>query len=89
MASPLFNGPMGKLFQIVNAVQQVRQNPNQLGQLLRDHGRITDEQLNEINQLGGNPSQIGNYLMSHNLMSQQDATQLYQNDYQQVKQAIK
>ncbi len=77
MANPLFNSPMGQLMQIANAVQQARQNPSQLGQILKDHGRITDEQLKEINRLGGSPAEIGNYLLSHNILDQTTATNLY------------
>lgn len=88
MATPLFNGPMGQMFQTINAIQQLRQNPGNLGQFLYDHKKITQEQLNEINQLGGSPEQVGMYLVNHNVMPQQEATQIYQQSVPQVQQAL-
>ncbi len=75
--NPLFGG-LGNIMQTVNAIQQVRQNPSQLGQILYDHNKINQTQLEEINRLGGNPQQIGNYLINNNIMTQQQAQQMYQ-----------
>ena len=36
MANPLFGGPMGQMMQVINAYQQLRQNPAQIGQFLLD-----------------------------------------------------
>ena len=88
MNNPLFGGQIGQLMQVVNTIQQIRQNPAQLGQLLFDRNLINQNQLNDINQMGGNTAQIGNYLMSNNIMTGQQANQLYQN-VPQVQQALK
>lgn len=88
MSNPLFGGPMGQLMQIVNTVQQLKQNPSQLGQFLYDRNMISSNQLNDINQMNGNTSQIGNYLMNNNILSGQQANQLYQS-VPQVQQMLK
>lgn len=69
---------MGQLYQIANVVQQMRQNPSQLGQLLYDHKKINKKQLSEINKLG-DPSQIGSYLIDNNILGRQEAEGLYKN----------
>ena len=71
MNNPLFGGQIGQLMQVVNTIQQIRQNPAQLGQLSFDRNLINQNQLNDINQMGGNTAQIGNYLMSNNIMTGQ------------------
>lgn len=76
--NPLFNGPMGQLYQIAQTVQRIKQNPSQLGQLLFDHGKINEEQLQDINRLG-DPSQIGNYLINNNILGKSEAEGLYKN----------
>ena len=78
MANPLFGGQMGQIMQVVNAYQQLRQNPAQIGQFLLDRGKITQDQCNQINQFGGNFGQVGSYLMNQNVMSQNDVSQLSQ-----------
>ena len=88
MANPLFNGPMAQMFQTINAIQQLRQNPANLGQLLFEHNKINQNQLNEINKLGS-PEQIGMYLINNNVMPQQEAMQLYQQGVPQVQQALR
>ena len=87
MASPLFNGPMAQMFQTINTIQQLRQNPGSLGQFLFEHNKINQNQLNEINQLSS-PEQIGMYLMNNNVLPQQEAMQLYQQGVPQVQQAL-
>ncbi len=76
--NPMFNGPMGRLYQIANAVQQMRQDPSQLGQMLYDHKKINKNQLKDINKLR-DPEQIGNYLINNNILGKQEAEGLYKN----------
>lgn len=78
MASPLMSGPMAQMFQTINTIQQLKQNPSRLGQFLYEHNKINQTQLEEINKMGGNPEQIGMYLVNQNVMPQQEANQLYQ-----------
>lgn len=78
MANPLMSGPMAQMFQTINTIQQLKQNPSNLGQFLYDHKKINQEQLNAINQMGGNPEQIGMYLVNQNVMPQQEVNKLYQ-----------
>ena len=87
MGNPLFGGPAGQIMQIVNAYQQLKQNPAQIGQFLYEHNKINQSQLNDINQFGGNTGQIGNYLMNQNVMSSDTANQLYQS-VPQIQQAL-
>ena len=79
MANPLMSGSMAQMFQTINTIQQLRQNPSNLGQFLYDHKKI--------NQMGGNPKQIGMYLINQNVMPQQQVSQLYQ-QVPQVQQAL-
>lgn len=88
MGSPLMSGPMAQMFQTINTIKQLKQNPSQIGQFLYDHKKISQEQLNEINQMGGNPEQIGMYLINQNTMSVQEANQAYQQVVPQVQQVL-
>lgn len=87
MANPLLNGPMAQMFQTISAIQQLRQNPSNIGQFLYEHNKINQTQLEEINRLGGSPEQIGNYLINNSIMPQQEANRLYQS-VPQVQQAL-
>ena len=88
MGNPLMNGtPMAQMFQTINTIKQLRQNPSGLGQFLYEHNKIDAQQLEEINKMGGNPEQIGMYLINQNAMSQQEANQIYQS-VPQIQQAL-
>ena len=87
MANPLMSGSMTQMLQTINTIQQLRQNPSNLGQFLYDHKKINQEQLEQINQMGGNPQQIGMYLVNQNVMPQQEVGQLYQ-QVPQIQQAL-
>ena len=78
---------MAQMLQTINTIQQLRQNPSNLGQFLYDHKKINQEQLEQINQMGGSPEQIGMYLVNQNVMQPQEANQLYQS-VPQVQQAL-
>lgn len=64
---PVMNNPM---VQIMQQVQQIKQNPSQLSSLLRSRGIVNDQQAKEIAQMGGNFAQVGQYLMNNGTMSQ-------------------
>ena len=40
------------IMQVMNQFQQIRQNPNQLGALLKSRGLINDQQVRDISQMG-------------------------------------
>lgn len=61
----MMNNPMIKIMQ---QVQQIKQNPNQLAQLLRQRGMIDDNQFAEVSKMGSNYQQIGQYLMQNGKM---------------------
>ena len=89
MGNPLMNmsNSMTQMFQTINTIQRLRQNPSGIGQLLYEHNKINQDQLNVINQMGGSPEQIGMYLVNQNIMPQQEVSQLYQ-AVPQVQQAL-
>lgn len=68
------------IMQIIQRVNQIRNNPNYMSQFLLQQGRITDQQYNEIQQLGigGNPPAIGQYLMQHGTMDPRQTQEAYQ-----------
>lgn len=75
------------MMQILNQVRQIKQNPNQLGNLLRQKGMISEEQASEISKMGSNYEQIGRYLMQNYKMPT-DVTQ-YQNQVSQIENMMK
>lgn len=88
MAFPFFNPKMGGGFnpfqnmqEMIRQINAIRQNPNEIGQLLYSRGRITKQQLDELQSQGiaGNPEAVGNYLMNHGVMNQQQTQDVYQN----------
>ncbi|MDT3387681.1 MAG: hypothetical protein LIR46_07985 [Bacteroidota bacterium] len=58
----LLNNPM------MSFLQQVRQNPNMLSNILRQRGIINDVQAEEIQKMGCNYEQIGQYLIQNGIM---------------------
>ena len=57
-------------------VSQVRQNPNQLSQILYQNNKINQEQFSAIQ--GMSPQQIGEYLLNNNIMPQNQFNQFKQ-----------
>lgn len=61
----MMNNPMMSFF---NQLQQIRQNPNMLSNILRQRGMINDVQAEEIQKMGCNYEQIGQYLIENGMM---------------------
>ena len=61
---------------ILQTALQIKNNPNQLGQILYQSGKINQEQFNAIQ--GKGPADIGQYLLNNNIMSQNQLSQLQQ-----------
>ena len=57
--------PMNPMFQMMQQVMQIKRNPNQLANFLRQRGMIDDNQFAEVSKMGGNYEQIGQYLMQN------------------------
>lgn len=76
----MFNNPM---MQFIQQVQQIRQNPNQLANVLQQRGMINPQQAQEIQKMGGNYEQIGRYLMNQGRMPSN--IQQYENKVQEVQ----
>lgn len=57
--------PMNPMFQMMQQIMQIKRNPNQLANLLRQKGMIDDNQFAEVSKMGGNYEQIGQYLMQN------------------------
>ena len=57
--------PMNPMFQMMQQIMQIKRNPNQLANLLRQRGMIDDNQFAEVSKMGGNYEQIGQYLMQN------------------------
>lgn len=72
---------MFPLMQAIQMIQSIRQNPNQVSNLLLQQGRISKEQYDEIQKLGigGNPEAIGQYLMNRGVMNRNAVQDAYQN----------
>lgn len=89
IGNPLFGGggTLSQIMQVVNTIQQLKQNPAGVGQLLYDRNKITQAQLEEINKMNGDMSQIGNYLINSQIMNPQEANQLY-SSVPQVQQVL-
>ena len=79
----MMNNPM---FQIIQQVQQIRQNPNQLATLLQQRGMINAQQAQDIQKMGGNYEQIGQYLMNNGRIP--NNIQPYQNKVNEVQNMI-
>ncbi len=56
------------MINVLQQVQQIRQNPNQLASLLQQRGLINPQQAQEIKKMGSNYGQIGQYLMNNGTM---------------------
>ena len=91
--NPLFGGMMGgmngnPMMNMLNMIQQIRQmqqNPNQLADLLKNTGKINQQQYEEIKCFNGDAKKIGEYLMQSGSMPQQQVQQAYQNVVPQIQ----
>lgn len=70
-------GGMSRMMDVINQVQQLRQNPQGIPEYLKNSGHISDAQYNAIKGMN-NPQQIGQYLMGN----------VPQNMYGQVQQSV-
>lgn len=61
----MINNPM---MNIVRQVQEIKQNPNQLANVLKQRGLISEDQFAEVSKMGSNYEQIGQYLMRNGRM---------------------
>lgn len=86
--NPLMGGRMGNLMQVMSQVSRLRQNPNGIADLLKQQGRINDDQYAEIQKMN-DPAQIGQYLIQSGVMPQQQAMQAAQTIVPQIQQQIK
>lgn len=55
---------------LIQQINAIKQNPAQLGQMLRSRGIINDAQMKDITQMGSNYEQVGQYLMNGGMMPQ-------------------
>ena len=70
------NPLMGRMNSIMNLMNRVRQNPNSIADILKENGRISDEQYKDIHGMTS-PQEIGQYLIKTGSMSQQQAQNAY------------
>lgn len=56
------------IMNVMQQVQQIKQNPNQLAAILQQRGMINQQQAQEIQKMGSNYGQIGQYLMNSGTM---------------------
>ena len=80
----MFNNPM---MQFISQVRQIKQNPNQLANILQQRGMISPQQAQDIQKMGGNYEQIGHYLMNQGRMPQN--VEQYQNQVDQIQNMMK
>ena len=80
----MFNNPM---MQFISQVRQIKQNPNQLANLLQQRGMISPQQAQDIQRMGGNYEQIGHYLMNQGRMPNNE--EQYQNQVDQIQNMMK
>lgn len=80
--SMMQRNPMVNMLQ---QIQQIRQNPNQLASLLQQRGLINPQQAQEIQKMGSHYGQIGQYLMNSGTMP----TNIPQNAIEQAQNIAK
>lgn len=85
--NPFFNMMNNPMMQIINQVQQIRQNPNQLANLLQQKGMITPQQAQDIQSMGGDYEQIGQYLMKQGRLP--GNVSQYQGQVEQIQNMMK
>lgn len=72
---------------IIQQVNQIKQNPGQLANLLQQRGMINQQQVKDIQQMGANYEQIGHYLMQNGMMPSN--IQSYEGQVNQVQSYMK
>jgi hypothetical protein len=85
--NPFFNMMNNPMMKIINQVQQIKQNPNQLANLLQQRGMITPQQAQDIQSMGGDYEQIGQYLMKQGRLP--GNVNQYQSQVEQIQNMMK
>lgn len=80
----LNNNPM---INVLRCVQQVKQNPNALAEILQQRGMISGQQAKDIQQMGNDYAKVGEYLIQNGKMPTN--IQQYENQVNQVQNLIK
>jgi hypothetical protein len=78
---------MNPMFSVLQQVQQIKQNPSQLANLLKQRGMIDDKQFAEINKMGNDYEKIGHFLMQNGKMPTN--VQQYQSQVEQIQNLMK
>ena len=83
--------PFQNMQSMMQQINMIRQNPDQLTQLLFSKNKLTKQQLDEIQQMGisGNPQAIGEYLMNHGVINQQQVQEAYNNSVQPIQDSMR
>lgn len=80
MSNELFKELGGKVAQpnsingLMNEVNQIRNNPSQIGRILYQRGKINQSQLSDIQNMHS-PSEIGQYLVKSGVLGNQQLNQ--------------
>lgn len=85
--NPFFNMMNNPMMQFINQVRQIKQNPNQLANLLQQKGMITPQQAQDIQSMNGNYEQIGQYLMKQGRLPEN--VNQYQSQVEQIQNMMK
>lgn len=77
--------------QVLQNIIAIRQNPNQMCDLLLQRGTITKQQYDQMQQMGiaNNPQAIGQYMMSQGYFSGQQVMNAYQNSAVPIQNSLK
>lgn len=70
------NPLMGRMNTVMNLMNRVQQNPSSIADVLKENGRISDEQYNAIHGMKS-PQEIGQYLIQTGSMTQEQAQSAY------------
>lgn len=77
---------VNRIADIAQQVNQLRQNPNKIRDMLLNGGKITQEQYNAMKDMTS-PSQMGQYLLNNGVIGQNKMNELTQ-AAQQVQQMM-
>lgn len=58
------------VMQIIQQYRQIKQNPNQLANLLREKGMISEDQIADVSKMGGHYGQVGQFLIGNGKLPQ-------------------
>lgn len=83
--NPFFR--MNPMMQMIQQVRQIKQNPNQLANLLRQRGMITDDQISQVQQMGNNYEEIGRFLIGNGKLP--NNVQQYQGQVDEIQNMMK